>query len=297
MRPSRRPVIFRETGDARHPFVATCDGKTWTVRINEFPAEPSLYTLIVDGEEVEELIEWPEAWTRPRAEPPAISPATRPVDHAAHAPSSAAVDVPRARTLAEMDFAASLEPCPCCGSRGEIELDLIGDGDRWTLSGKCPRCEAPRAFTFRTFGDPLKGAYQWRHLGDERPSQILAPGQLIAEIDRLLPRIRTEPEELEPTEWRASTAANERRVTCLLELAKFLPSDADAIPDVAVTAEERAARRARPERYTRSWITSELDRALALSERYTADAPRIWNLEERGETGLYRQAHPRPRRP
>lgn len=269
MLPSRRQVTFRETDDARYAFEASVDGRTWTIRINEFPEAPSLYSLIVDGEVIEELMEWPAAWTRPGATDAA--------------PSS---DLPRARTIAEMDFAASLEPCPRCGSRSKVELDLIGNGDRWTLSGTCPRCATPRAFTFRTFGDPLKGAYQRRHLGDERPSQIIRPGTFIAEIDRLIPRVRTSPEELAPIDWRASTAANERLITCLLELAKFLPPGADVIPDAGHEAGERADRAARPERYARAWITAELDRALALSDRYAADAPRIWKLEERGEAGL-----------
>lgn len=61
---SRKPVTFRETADARYPFEAEVDGATWTVRINEFPEAPSLYSLVIDGEVVEELMEWPAAWTR-----------------------------------------------------------------------------------------------------------------------------------------------------------------------------------------------------------------------------------------
>jgi hypothetical protein len=62
---SQQQVTFRASDDPRHPFEAVVDGKRWTVRINEFPEAPSLYTLIVDGEDVEELIEWPAAWSRP----------------------------------------------------------------------------------------------------------------------------------------------------------------------------------------------------------------------------------------
>jgi hypothetical protein len=58
-------VTFRETGDARFPFEASVDGETWLVRIDEFPEEPSLYSLIVDGEVVERLMAWPAAWVRP----------------------------------------------------------------------------------------------------------------------------------------------------------------------------------------------------------------------------------------
>jgi hypothetical protein len=62
---ARQEVSFQETGDAREPYEALVDGERWTVRINEFPEEPSLYSLLVDGAVVEELMEWPAAWSRP----------------------------------------------------------------------------------------------------------------------------------------------------------------------------------------------------------------------------------------
>lgn len=63
--PSLRPVRFARTGDARLPYEAELDGARWTVRVNEFPAEPSVYSLLVDGVVVEELMAWPAAWSRP----------------------------------------------------------------------------------------------------------------------------------------------------------------------------------------------------------------------------------------
>lgn len=62
---SQQTVTFRATDDARIPWAADVDGTRWTVRINEFPEEPSLYSLIIDGLVVEELMDWPAAWTRP----------------------------------------------------------------------------------------------------------------------------------------------------------------------------------------------------------------------------------------
>lgn len=62
---SQQTVSFRTTDDARYPYAADVDGKRWTIRINEFPEEPSLYSLIIDGQIVEELMDWPPAWTRP----------------------------------------------------------------------------------------------------------------------------------------------------------------------------------------------------------------------------------------
>ena len=58
-------ATFRATGDAMVPYEADVDGARWRVRVNEFPEEPSLYSLLVGDEVVEELMEWPAAWTRP----------------------------------------------------------------------------------------------------------------------------------------------------------------------------------------------------------------------------------------
>ncbi|MBA3540911.1 MAG: hypothetical protein H0T79_14965 [Deltaproteobacteria bacterium] len=59
-----RAIAWDHTGDGVVPYRATIDGRVHEIRINDFPAEP-LYTLLVDGEEVEDLDDWPVAWTRP----------------------------------------------------------------------------------------------------------------------------------------------------------------------------------------------------------------------------------------
>lgn len=65
-RPSERSLDFSETDDARFPFAARVDGAEWRVRVNEFPEEATLYSLFIDGMEVEQLLHWPKAWQRPR---------------------------------------------------------------------------------------------------------------------------------------------------------------------------------------------------------------------------------------
>jgi hypothetical protein len=62
--PRSLPVVWRRTASAEHPYEAEVDGRRWTIRVNDFPAE-ALYTLLVDGEPVEDLEEWPAAWRRP----------------------------------------------------------------------------------------------------------------------------------------------------------------------------------------------------------------------------------------
>ena len=58
------PVVWEATGDGERPYRARLRGTTLTLRVNDFPAAP-LYTLLVDGQEVDDLEEWPASWARP----------------------------------------------------------------------------------------------------------------------------------------------------------------------------------------------------------------------------------------
>lgn len=57
-------VAWKHTGTAEFPFTAEVDGKRYTIRLNDFPAEP-MYTLISDGIELDDLEDWPVAWVMP----------------------------------------------------------------------------------------------------------------------------------------------------------------------------------------------------------------------------------------
>lgn len=60
----KRRVVWSVTGQSEHPYKASVGQSTWTIRVNDFPAEP-MYTLFIDGVEAGDLEDWPEAWTRP----------------------------------------------------------------------------------------------------------------------------------------------------------------------------------------------------------------------------------------
>ncbi len=60
------PIRWEHSGDGEFPYHAEVDGRTLTVRVNDFPAAP-LYTLIVDGAELTDLDDWPTVWRRPPA--------------------------------------------------------------------------------------------------------------------------------------------------------------------------------------------------------------------------------------
>ena len=57
-------VHWAATGDAEYPWRALLDGHETRIRINDFPDEP-LMSLIVAGQSVGELEEWPASWTKP----------------------------------------------------------------------------------------------------------------------------------------------------------------------------------------------------------------------------------------
>ena len=184
--------------------------------------------------------------------------------------------VARARSIHEMHFAASLEPCPKCGTRIDAQqLKLAGNGDGWALTGDCPRCGTPRAFTFLTHGDPITASTPRDELAGPEPSEIIRPGQWIAEIARLLPQVRPDPTQLGIDEWKVNRDTNKRLLVTLNELLKFIPAGTSEIPDSALDAAEQADRKARPEHYQRAWIEEQRARALDLRAKQIADLSRI----------------------
>ncbi|MSV34225.1 MAG: hypothetical protein EXQ47_01320 [Bryobacterales bacterium] len=46
------------------PFRAEVGADTWQLRLNDFPAE-HLYTLLVNGSEIDGFDDWPKSWKRP----------------------------------------------------------------------------------------------------------------------------------------------------------------------------------------------------------------------------------------
>jgi hypothetical protein len=63
LRRVREVINWAPTGDGEHPYEAQLDGRLHTIRVNDFPAEP-LYTLLVEGQPIADLEDWPPAWTK-----------------------------------------------------------------------------------------------------------------------------------------------------------------------------------------------------------------------------------------
>ncbi len=58
-------VAWSETTDAEFPAEAWVGGQRWLIRINDWPDDPYMYTLLIDGREAMELESWPDRWIRP----------------------------------------------------------------------------------------------------------------------------------------------------------------------------------------------------------------------------------------
>lgn len=175
-----------------------------------------------------------------------------------HYAKTQAPSITHARTVAEMGYAVSLQPCPSCGARETPHLSMLGQGDRWTYVCDCTRCGARRSHVFATHGDPAKGPRPRRHLG-EGFSEILTPQQLADEIDRLVPGVAPDPSRLAGAEFRKAFAALDRTLTTVYELEKF--------PDDRLVAPRAWAQGLRPPRQA---VSEERAGIVALFEQYVA---------------------------
>ena len=63
--PFETPVRWRATGDAEEPYEARVGAQLWRVRVNDWPDEPTVYSLLIDGREHAGFDDWPaEVWGR-----------------------------------------------------------------------------------------------------------------------------------------------------------------------------------------------------------------------------------------
>jgi uncharacterized protein YjbI with pentapeptide repeats len=237
----------------------------------------------VEGGGLPDAKEW---WATKSARAPVATPGA-PVAPAAPPKKAPAADIVRlgdrdrrARSTQEMSFAASLHPCATCG--GPIgKTDLQGGEDSYVLFGACPFCSRARSFVFVTEGYPLSRSPPRREIGDARPSRVIRPAELFAELARVAGAIEAEPTKLAPAAWRANASALDRALTCTNELLKFIPGEAAAIADAdlagppSLEGEPPIAERA-----TRAWLTGERDRLLEIDARALADVGRIWEITQ-----------------
>lgn len=58
-------VDWLATGSATRPYRAAVDGDEWVVQVNDWPDEPTVYRLEVNGSDAFGFDGWPDSWSRP----------------------------------------------------------------------------------------------------------------------------------------------------------------------------------------------------------------------------------------
>ncbi len=59
--PFGTPVTWRKADDVDHPYEATVEGQPWRIRLNDWPDDPTVYTLLT-GHSQHDFDNWPQAW-------------------------------------------------------------------------------------------------------------------------------------------------------------------------------------------------------------------------------------------
>lgn len=160
-----------------------------------------------------------------------------------------------ARTNAEAHLYMDMHPCEGCG---ESEFDMqssvisLPEGLASRYTGSCPRCQRRRAFTFLlpeeiVFPDPDEPSF-----GDERPSELLDPGEWLWLADLLSRNVPAEPSDDDPARRRAALLDLRTAAAAISEVLKFLPDGADELDlDVFWSDRGRAVFGGEPGRFDR----------------------------------------------
>lgn len=60
----KTPITWQRSGDEHTPLLAQLASHTFTILTKSLATEPR-YTLLIDGEYIADLQDWPSAWSRP----------------------------------------------------------------------------------------------------------------------------------------------------------------------------------------------------------------------------------------
>lgn len=141
-----------------------------------------------------------------------------------------------ARTTDEAHLYMDTRACECGSTEFGRKQALVRQGEKLVsvYVGNCGKCGKERRFEFVLPDEFVPPSARVKFGGDE-PSTILGPGEFFAESVRRAkdaPLVATDPQE----RIRA-TAIMHFSVAALEEVLKFIPADAQAVPESAFTSE------------------------------------------------------------
>lgn len=141
-----------------------------------------------------------------------------------------------------------LHPCECGEPDFERKSSLVAQGDDLVrvYRGECARCGRAREFRFRLPEHPLPTGGE-PTFGDDRPSELLDPGEWMLVADRHARRA--------PATRRDLALA----VAAMFEILKFMPAGAEQVPDEAfISTRGREVRDTEPGRFRRARLEAVL---------------------------------------
>jgi hypothetical protein len=153
-----------------------------------------------------------------------------------------------ARTPDEAHLFMDLHPCDCGELQFERRSSLVASGDEMirVYRGECARCDKPREFRFRLPDRPLLTG-DLPEFGDDRPSELLDPGEWMLVADQHASRPKAT--------WRDLGIAR----AAMFEILKFMSGEDEAVPDAAFTSERgRQLRDAEAGRFRRARLEAVL---------------------------------------
>ena len=184
--------------------------------------------------------------------------------------------LPYARTFNEAILFIRLRPCGC----GEMEADwqdvalsVSGQPARY-FTGACANCGRPREFTVAMPAGAERRDDVVYGDGDE-PSQLIDPGEWLGVSDLYGQRaeeVLTDEQFGGPDDVNVVYFALSARVSALDEILKFMPANADVMPEwLCRSITGRAVFEANPNRFSRDALLAEHAALRANLDRFVKD--------------------------
>jgi hypothetical protein len=163
-----------------------------------------------------------------------------------------------ARSPDECQLYMELRPCSCGEDAFSWTRHSLEQHDGRLVSvyeGTCGRCDAARRFEFEVAGDyPEPPAY-----GGDAPSRVVDPGEFLVSSQRAVAEVPADPAQVDADQLVEAYDAVELAVAAIVEVLKFIPDGADAVPEAAFTsARGRQVYAGDPARFRRARLALEL---------------------------------------
>ena len=184
--------------------------------------------------------------------------------------------IPFARTFNEAILFIRLRPCGCGEMEAEwqdVALSVNGQPVRY-FTGACANCGRPREFTIAMPADADRRDDVVYGDGDE-PSQVIDPGEWLGVSDLYGQRaaeVLTDEHFGGPDDVNDVYFALSARVSALDEILKFMPANADVMPEwLCRSITGRAVFEANPNRFSRDALLAERAALRANLDRFVKD--------------------------